>query len=111
MTEQGKTIFFKKYENTGAVASGATERMAITENDKYRYGAFNVYKVYNLSTQDIEIRLGLSNQKADVVPSGSGSQLDWRENLYFYEIEIYNRGAVAIGANEIIVEISKIIPK
>lgn len=108
MVDVGKTIFSKQFEND-AIAVGGNYRIPLTDDEKYKYGSFNGYSIFNLSAQPVTIRYGQSTTWVEPVPANSGVILDWTEGRRFYELILVNDGAAQIAAGSVKIVIKTIV--
>lgn len=113
----GKTIFFKKIENTSTIAANklwSPSNTQLTEdNEIARYAPYNHITIHNTSDKDIDLRLygeNQSNKGVEFVPAGAIVIFDKADDIQFYRPAIYNRNAsLTIAANKIILEVRKVV--
>jgi len=105
-----RTIYLKKHTNAATIGAAAAWRVNISDSDKARYAPFNSYTLYNNSGQDILLRYEGTSTKEEPVNAGDALELDYREGLYFYNLDIYNAGVAPIAIGDIIIVVKKILP-
>jgi len=110
-----QTTFYKKIENTSAIAALGTwspSAAQLTENEITKYAPFNSLTIFNNSDKDVDVRLAgsnLSDTGVEHLPAGATLVFDPDENVFFHRPTIYNRDASAsIAVNEIICVIRKV---
>jgi|TARA_Y100000310_G_scaffold95109_2_gene92961 DICT domain-containing protein len=110
-----RTIFFKKIENTSAIAAVGfwqpTESQ-LSENDIAKYAPFNNLTIYNNSDKDAEVRFqGVTEADKGVEFLPAGAALQWdTDDIKFYRPTIYNKHAtLSISANDIIIQLRKVV--
>lgn len=109
-TKSSREQFRKKYENTAAIAVSSVWVVEITDSDKTNHTPFNRLRVFNNSSNDIEIRFGKSTTDVEILKDGDILDFTKDDLLEFEHLEIYNRSAInPIAIGEIIIIIRTVV--
>jgi len=105
------TLFTKTYKNTAILGSDTSIDIydQMTRFDHERYKPFNAIKVTNKSAEPIEIRFEGKTDVMEPVPAGAVLTVDPAENFFFYHAWVHNNGNNPIAADDIIIEIGKVV--